>query len=213
AALGVVPLFLLGAGPRDGLVLARRPAGFLGDVAVLFDQELVRGLVAVDPAGQRARHLAVRTLRAVFVDHVEHDEFGVQSRLSWHGLFSRFLARRRSERCAGLRPEPNDKLQNTIPGSTVRDRPCVKSRSSPLARRTGFGKRLSQKAESRRQYGAGFLHIVRSYEACRLVAAFLPLRRSGSMSKEIFCPSLSVRMPARSTAEMCTNTSGPPASC
>src|SRR5262249_25595103 len=86
------------------------------------------------------RHLAVRALRAVFVDHVEHDEFGVQSRLSWHGLFSRFLARRRGERGAGLRPEPNDKLQNAIPGSTGRGRPRVKSRSSSLARRTGSEK-------------------------------------------------------------------------
>src|SRR6202043_1919806 len=96
----------LGAGPRDALDLDRRPAGFLGDVAVLFDQEFVRGLVAVDPAGQRARNLAVRALRTVFVDHVEHDEFGVQSRLSWHGLFSWFLARRRVWRLAARRQAP-----------------------------------------------------------------------------------------------------------
>src|ERR1700727_2253287 len=39
------------------------------------------------------------------------------------------------------------------------------------------------------------------------------LLRAGSMSNDGFWPSTRERMPARSTAEMCTKTSGPPASC
>src|SRR5277367_5874820 len=88
ARFGIVAFFFLGAGTGDALDLERRPAGFLGDVAVLLDEELVRRLVAVEPAGQHARNLAVRSLRAVLIDHVEHDEFGIQSRLSRHD-FSR----------------------------------------------------------------------------------------------------------------------------
>jgi len=69
--LGVVPLFFLRARALDALDLDRRPAGFFGDIAVLLDQEFVRRLVAIDAGGQRARHLAVRALRAVFVDYIE----------------------------------------------------------------------------------------------------------------------------------------------
>src|SRR5579862_1906165 len=81
--IGVAELFL-GTRADDALDLGRRAAGFFRDLAVLLDQEAVRRLVAVDAAGERARHLAVRALRAVFVEHVEHDEFGIQSRLSRH---------------------------------------------------------------------------------------------------------------------------------
>ncbi len=48
--------------------------------------------------------------------------------------------------------------------------------------------------------------------ACRLSAEDLPVFRSATTSKAIFCPSLRVRMPARSTALMCTKTSLPPPS-
>src|ERR1700728_1674803 len=75
---------LLRPGARDARDLRRRAAGFLGDVAVLFHEEAVGRLVAVDAAGERARHFTVGALRAVFVGDVEHDEFGVQSRFSRH---------------------------------------------------------------------------------------------------------------------------------
>src|SRR6516165_4482895 len=40
-ALGIVTLLLLRPGARDAFDLERRPAGFLGDVAVLFDEEFM----------------------------------------------------------------------------------------------------------------------------------------------------------------------------
>ena len=48
------------------------------------------------------------------------------------------------------------------------------------------------------------------YAALRLVADSLPLRRSASTSSETFWPSARPRIPDRSTALMCTNTSLPP---
>src|SRR5882757_6500633 len=49
--------------------------------------------------------------------------------------------------------------------------------------------------------------------ACRFSAEDLPgFFRSATRSKAIFCPSLRARMPARSTALMCTKTSLPPSS-
>jgi hypothetical protein len=48
--------------------------------------------------------------------------------------------------------------------------------------------------------------------ACRLSAEDLPVLRSATTSKAIFCPSLRARMPARSTALMWTKTSLPPSS-
>jgi hypothetical protein len=44
---------------------------------------------------------------------------------------------------------------------------------------------------------------------CRLFADDLPVRRSSNTSKETFCPSLRLCIPARSTALMCTDTSRP----
>ena len=52
------------------------------------------------------------------------------------------------------------------------------------------------------QFQAGF----------KLSAEDLPVRLSETTSYAIFCPSFSSRMPARSTALMCTKTSAPPAS-
>jgi hypothetical protein len=46
----------------------------------------------------------------------------------------------------------------------------------------------------------------------KLSAEDLPVRRSATTSYPIFCPSFRSRMPARSTALICTNTSAPPAS-
>src|SRR6202044_1144886 len=46
----------------------------------------------------------------------------------------------------------------------------------------------------------------------KLSAEDLPVRLSATTSYSIFCPSFRSRMPARSTALICTNTSGPPAS-
>src|SRR5580704_2436296 len=83
-ALGVVLHFLLLARARDALDLRHRAPGFFRDLAVLLDQKTVRRLVAVEAAEQRARHLAVGALRAVFIDDVEHDELGIQSRFSRH---------------------------------------------------------------------------------------------------------------------------------
>ena len=48
--------------------------------------------------------------------------------------------------------------------------------------------------------------------ARRLSAEDLPVLRSAVISKETFCPSLRLCMPARSTALMCTKTSLPPSS-
>jgi hypothetical protein len=81
-----VPRLLLRVRAGDARDLRWRAAGLFGDLAVLLDQEAVRRLVSVDAAGQRSRHLAVGALRAVVIDDVEHHEFGIQTRLSRHGL-------------------------------------------------------------------------------------------------------------------------------
>src|SRR5579871_4982368 len=78
-------ILLLRSRAGDALDLRRRLAGLFGDLAVLLDEKTVGRLVAVDAAGERARHLAVRALRAVLIDDVEHHEFGVQSGFSRHG--------------------------------------------------------------------------------------------------------------------------------
>src|SRR4029077_3619263 len=83
-ALSVVLHLLLLARARDALDLRHRTSGFFRHLAVLLDQKTVRRLVAVEAAEQRARHLAVGALRAVLIDHVEHDELGIQSRFSRH---------------------------------------------------------------------------------------------------------------------------------
>src|SRR5262249_56015110 len=68
-------------------------------------------------------------------------------------------------------------------------------------------------AEGRRGRWGGGGVSERNQGVCRLAAADLPLRGSAWMSKLSFWPSTRVLMPARSTAEICTNTSGPPPSC
>lgn len=72
-------LLLLHAGAGDAFDRERRPAGFLGDLAVLLDQIAARGLVAfgalrIGP-GDLRRHAPVGALRAVLIDDVEEDEF------------------------------------------------------------------------------------------------------------------------------------------
>src|ERR1700691_2987487 len=64
---GKALLVLLSVRAGDVRDLRRRSAGLFGDLAVLLDQEPVCWLVAVNAARQRARHLAGRALRAVFV--------------------------------------------------------------------------------------------------------------------------------------------------
>jgi hypothetical protein len=96
-----VPRLLLCVRAGDARDLRRRAAGLFGDLAVLLDQEPVRRLVAVDAAGQRARHLAVGALRTVFVDDIEHHEFGIQTRLSRHGLSPLLFLDRTELFCAG----------------------------------------------------------------------------------------------------------------
>src|ERR1700761_3556892 len=81
----LVARFFLAVGTDNALDLDRGLAGFLGNLAVLLDQEAVRRLVAVDAAGERARHFAVRALRTVLIDDVEHDEFGILPGLARHG--------------------------------------------------------------------------------------------------------------------------------
>src|SRR5579872_365630 len=84
-------LFGLGAHARDALDLERRAAGFLGDGAVLLDDEAARGFVLGEAAEQFGRHAPVGALRAVFIDDVEKDEFpfGVGSGFFRHAGFSR----------------------------------------------------------------------------------------------------------------------------
>lgn len=82
-------LFLLlpGADPADFLDRQRRPAAFLGDLAVLLHDVAARGLVAVEAAKQLGRHAPVGALRTVFIDDVEKGEFafGVGAGFFGHG--------------------------------------------------------------------------------------------------------------------------------
>jgi hypothetical protein len=61
--------------PADFLDLKRRPAGFLGDFAVLLVNERARRLVAVQPAKKLGGHPPVGALGAVFIEDVEEGEF------------------------------------------------------------------------------------------------------------------------------------------
>ena len=60
----------------------------------------------------------------------------------------------------------------------------------------------------------GPIVVPRAYDhaARRFSAEALPVFRSATTSKETFCPSLRLPIPARSTALMCTKTSLPPSS-
>ena len=60
---------------------------FLGDLAILFEDVAVCGLVAIQPAEQFRGHAPVRTLRPVLIDDVEKGElaFGIGSRFFRHG--------------------------------------------------------------------------------------------------------------------------------
>ena len=60
---------------------------FLGDLAILFEDVAVCGLVAIQPAEQFRGHAPVGTLRPVLIDDVEKGElaFGIGSRFFRHG--------------------------------------------------------------------------------------------------------------------------------
>ena len=70
-----VCLLLLRADPADALDLEHRPAGFLGDFAVLLHDVGAGRLVTVEPAEQLGRHAPVGALRVVLLDDVEEGEF------------------------------------------------------------------------------------------------------------------------------------------
>ena len=76
-------LFLFLAGPANAVDGQRRAARFLGDLAILFEDVAVCGLVAVQAAEQFRRHAPVGTLRPVLIDDVEKGElaFGTGSRM------------------------------------------------------------------------------------------------------------------------------------
>src|SRR4051794_1768959 len=59
-------------------------ARLLRDRAVLLLDDRARGLVAIEAAQHRARHLAVGSLRAILVEHVEQHEFSAGSGFLGH---------------------------------------------------------------------------------------------------------------------------------
>src|SRR5256885_1488425 len=83
-------LFLLRADPADVLDGQGRPAGFLGDLAVLLEDVAFGRFVAVEAAEQLRRHTAIGALRIVFIDDVEKGElaFGIATGLFCHGGLS-----------------------------------------------------------------------------------------------------------------------------
>src|ERR1700680_1002228 len=76
--------FLLSAGAADFLDGDRREAGLLGDRTVLLLDHRAGGRVAIETAQHRARHLAVRSLRAVLIEDVEQHEFSSGPGFSSH---------------------------------------------------------------------------------------------------------------------------------
>src|SRR6185503_14051350 len=67
--------FHLRAGAADGFYRQRGASRFLGDVAVLLDDEAARRLVFLQAVEQLRRHAPVGALRAVLIDDVEEHEF------------------------------------------------------------------------------------------------------------------------------------------
>src|SRR6185503_10339606 len=67
---------------HDSLDPQRRHAGFRADIAVLRLDHGARRLVAIEPAEQLGRDLAVGALRAVFIEDVEQHELAAGAR-SW----------------------------------------------------------------------------------------------------------------------------------
>ena len=80
-------LFLFRADSADALDGKRRAAGSRGDLAVLFEDVAVCGLVTMQPAEQFRGHAPVGTLRPILIDDVEKGElaFGIGSRFFRHG--------------------------------------------------------------------------------------------------------------------------------
>ena len=80
-------LFLFRADSADALDGKRRAAGSRGDLAVLFENVTVCGLVTIQPAEQFRGHAPVGTLRPILIDDVEKGElaFGIGSGLFRHG--------------------------------------------------------------------------------------------------------------------------------
>src|ERR1035441_2243674 len=87
ALTGPHHFFRLGADTGDAFDLERGAAGFLGDRAVLLDDEAERGRVLLQATQQLGRHAPVGALRAVLIDDVEEHElaFGISSRFLGHG--------------------------------------------------------------------------------------------------------------------------------
>jgi hypothetical protein len=83
------PADLLSASPADMVDRRGGNAGFLGDKPVLFFYRCARGSFAVETAKHLAWNSAIGSLGAVFVDDVEHDEFGAGRWLSSHFSVSR----------------------------------------------------------------------------------------------------------------------------
>jgi hypothetical protein len=72
------------AGSADPFNRRRGITGLLGNKSVLLFQDSESGSIKVDAAKCRARKFAIGPARAVFVEYVEHHEFGSGRRLSGH---------------------------------------------------------------------------------------------------------------------------------
>jgi hypothetical protein len=72
------------AGSADPFNRRRGITGLLGNKSVLLFQDSESGSIKVDAAKCRARNFAIGPLRAVFVEYVEHHEFGSGRGLSGH---------------------------------------------------------------------------------------------------------------------------------
>ena len=84
----------LGARPANALDRRDGRPRLLGDDPVLFLDRGARGLVPVEASEDFSGNPAIGPLRAVFIEHVEQDEFGSRCRFSRHCGLLFFLQRR-----------------------------------------------------------------------------------------------------------------------
>src|SRR5438552_3177666 len=75
---------LFAAGSANAVDGHRGCAGFFSDHSVLFLDGRAGGSIAVDAAKDQARNSAVGPLGTIFVEHVEHHEFGAGCWFSSH---------------------------------------------------------------------------------------------------------------------------------
>src|SRR5215831_8894633 len=97
---------MLAAGPVNAFHANGRSPRLLRDDPVLFFDDGTRSGIAIEAPEDIARHSAIRTQRAVFVNHVEKREFNASCRLACHFGFPVIVLPRIERGIAIIEPPP-----------------------------------------------------------------------------------------------------------